>query len=228
MNLNTPALSRFYVRLATESHNCWATTAGGPVDCAGSAARMLVGHPGLRQRRRRHAGRSRRWSYPRRCTLYAGTIASGNNRYDGDASHAGSSRKAAAPRPIDTSGVDPAINLTVSGNTTWDGGWGIDLRHRRGEGAGSTATSSKLYNSIANNGQYQRRAVGGSGQCDADGRLHGVATRAAHRRATSRWRRTRCSTRPMAAVRDRFERRAAADHGRDQHERAGGAAASWS
>jgi hypothetical protein len=36
MNLNSPALSRFYVRLATESHNCWPTTPGGPVKFPGS------------------------------------------------------------------------------------------------------------------------------------------------------------------------------------------------
>ena len=83
INLNTPNLSRFYVRLATESHNCWATTPGGPVDCAGSAARMLAAiqafangvpvtpvDPSL--------------VVSRALTLYAGTVASGNNRYDGD------------------------------------------------------------------------------------------------------------------------------------------------
>ena len=42
INLNTPALSRFYVRLATEIAQLLGATPGGPVDCAGSAARMLA------------------------------------------------------------------------------------------------------------------------------------------------------------------------------------------
>jgi len=95
---NTPALSRFYVRLATESHNCWATTPGGPVDCAGSAARMLSAiqafangvavtpvDPSL--------------VVSRALTLYAGTVASGNNRFDGDIIARWMFKEGTAPRP---------------------------------------------------------------------------------------------------------------------------------
>ena len=153
MNLNSPALSRFYVRLATESHNCWATTPGGPVDCAGSAARMLSAiqafangvavtpvDPSL--------------VVSRALTLYAGTVASGNNRFDADVIARWMFKEGTGTTAFDTSGVDPAINLTVSGNTSWDSAWGLIFGTGGAKAQGTTATSSKIYNSIANNGQY--------------------------------------------------------------------------
>ena len=35
---------------------------------------------------------------------------------------------------IDTSGVEPALNLTLSGDVHWVGGWGINVRRRQGAG----------------------------------------------------------------------------------------------
>ncbi len=153
MNLNTPNLSRFYVRLATESHNCWATTPGGPVDCAGSAAKMLAAIQAFAN------------GVPvtpvdptlvvsRALTLYAGTVASGNNRFDGDVIARWMFKEGTGSTAFDTSGVDPAINLTISGDTTWDTAWGLIFGPGGAKAQGSTATSSKIYNAIAQSGQY--------------------------------------------------------------------------
>ena len=38
----------------------------------------------------------------------------------------------------DTSGVDPSADLTISGNVTWAGGWGINV----GAGGKAQATTS--------------------------------------------------------------------------------------
>jgi hypothetical protein len=153
INLNTPTLSRFYVRLATESHNCWATTPGGPVDCAGSAARMLAAIQAYAN------------AVPvtpvdptlvvsRALTLYAGTVASGNNRFDGDVIARWLFKENSGTTAFDTSGVDPAINLTLSGNTTWDSAWGLIFGTGGAKAQGTTATSSKIYSAIAASGQY--------------------------------------------------------------------------
>lgn len=153
MNLNSPNLSRFYVRLGTESHNCWATTPGGPVDCAGSAAKMLAAIQAFA------AGVPVTPVDPtlvvsRALGLYDGTVASGNNRYDGDVIARWLFKEGTGTTAFDTSGVDPAINLTISGNTTWDSAWGLILGTGGAKAQGSTATSSKIYSSIAQSGQY--------------------------------------------------------------------------
>ena len=43
INLDTPTLSRFDVRLHDESHNCWAAPGDSAVSCPKSAAAMLSG-----------------------------------------------------------------------------------------------------------------------------------------------------------------------------------------
>jgi cytochrome c553 len=153
ISLNDPPLSRFYVRLATESHNCWATTPGGPVDCPGSAARMLTAIQNFAN------------GVPvtpvdptlvvsRALTLYAGTIASGNNRYDADTIARWMFKEGSGSVAYDTSGVDPAINLTVSGNTSWDSAWGLIFGTGGAKAQGTTATSDKLYTALTASGQY--------------------------------------------------------------------------
>ncbi len=153
INLNDPPLSRFYVRLATESHNCWATTPGGPVDCPGSAAAMLAAIQAYAN------------AVPvtpvdptlvvsRALTLYAGTVASGNDRYDADIIARWMFKEGSGSTAFDTSGVDPAINLTLSGNTSWDSAWGLIFGTGGAKAQGSTATSSKIYSAISTTGQY--------------------------------------------------------------------------
>jgi hypothetical protein len=153
MNLNDPTLSRFYVRLGTESHNCWATTPGGPVDCAGSAARMLAAIQAFAN------------GVPvtpvdptlvisKALLLTDGTVASGNGRFDGDVIARWTFKEGTGVTAYDTSGVDPGMDLTISGNTTWVGGWGLDFGSPGGKAQASTATSSKLYNRITPNGAY--------------------------------------------------------------------------
>jgi hypothetical protein len=153
INLNDPPLSRFYVRLATESHNCWPTTPGGPVDCPGSAAQMLTALQAFAN------------GVPvtpvdptlvvsRALTLYAGTVASGNNRYDADIIARWMFKEGTGSTAFDTSGVDPAINLTVSGNTSWDSAWGLIFGTGGAKAQGSTATSAKLYTALTASGEY--------------------------------------------------------------------------
>jgi concanavalin A-like lectin/glucanase superfamily protein len=153
INLNSPPLSRFYVRLSTESHNCWATTPGGPVDCAGSAAAMLAAIQAFAN------------AVPvtpvdptlivsRALTLYDGTVASGNDRYDADIIARWMFKEGTGSTAFDTSGVDPAANLTLSGNTSWDSAWGLIFGTGGAKAQASTATSSKLYSSISQSGQY--------------------------------------------------------------------------
>jgi hypothetical protein len=148
IDLNTPTNSVFYLRLAQQSHNCW----GNPVNCPASAAVMLSALQA-------YAG-----SIPispvdptlvvsKALSLTQGTVASGANRYDAHAIAKWEFKEGTGTIAYDTSGVDPGMDLTLSGNTAWVGGWGVSFGVN-GRAQASTATSSKLYNKLTASAQY--------------------------------------------------------------------------
>jgi len=57
---------------------------------------------------------------------------------------------------FDTSGVEPALNLTLSGDADWVGGWGIDMVS--GKAQGSTSASKKLRDQLASTNEYSIEA----------------------------------------------------------------------
>jgi hypothetical protein len=62
---------------------------------------------------------------------------------------------------VDTSGVDPAINLNFSGDVTWYGGWGITIGAGAagpGKAQGSTGTSRKLHDVLVDSGEFSIEA----------------------------------------------------------------------
>ena len=69
---------------------------------------------------------------------------------------------------FDTSGVSPALDLTLSGNVDWVGGWGIDLGPAgeneqgfmipAGKAQGSTTASRKLHTLLTASGEYSIEA----------------------------------------------------------------------
>lgn len=149
MDLDAPADSRFVVKLAAELHNCWDN------DCAGSAAGMqaaiqafadtvplteidaaLVTSNALR--------------------LFDGTIASGGNRYEAAQVALWEFKTGQGITAFDTSGVEPAINLTFSGDVQWFGGWGITIVD--GKAQGTTTASKKLHDLIRATGEYSIEA----------------------------------------------------------------------
>ena len=145
MDLDDPASSRFVVRLRSEFHNCW------DVGCAAAAQEMedaiqafadtvplteldpaLVNSKALR--------------------IVDGTIASGGNRFEGNQIALWEFKTGTGTTAFDTSGVDPAIDLTLSGDVTWFGGWGITIND--GKAQGTTTASKKLHDLITATGEY--------------------------------------------------------------------------
>jgi hypothetical protein len=144
INLDQPALSRLVVRLRNEFHNCWS-------DCAANATTMenairdfsnqvsivpldasLVLSKALR--------------------LTDGTVASGGNRYTSNTIGLWEFKTGTGSVAYDTSGVEPALNLNLSGDVSWVGGWGINVRS--GKAQGSTSASKKLSDLIRSTGEY--------------------------------------------------------------------------
>jgi hypothetical protein len=148
IDLNTPTNSILYIRLALQSHNCW----GNPVNCPASAATMLAALQAYA------SGIAISPVDPtlvvsKALTLTQGTIASGANRYDAHAIAKWEFKEGSGTIAYDTSGVDPGMDMTLSGNTGWVGGWGVSFG-ANGRAQASTATSSKLYNKLSASGQY--------------------------------------------------------------------------
>ena len=164
MDLDDPANSRFVLRLRNEFHNCWVTQQGGAPDCAGSAQRMedaiaaFAAQVPLTQ-----VDPSLLTS--KALTLYEGTVASGGNRYETSivalyefktGADCGDSITGACATAFDTSAVDPAMDLHLSGNVKWQGGWGLNFAG--GKAQASTAASSKLRTLINATGEYSIEA----------------------------------------------------------------------
>jgi len=152
INIDLPAQSRFVVRLRDEFHNCWAAPPATSTDCAGSAAAMQARiqqfaddipaptvNPNL--------------VTSKALTLYDGTVAAGGNRFDSNLIALYEFKTGSGTIAYDTSGVEPALNLTLSNGDMWVGGWGINIRAGQ-KAQGSTTASKKLADQIKASGEF--------------------------------------------------------------------------
>jgi len=148
INLDTPADSRLVVRQRDEFHNCW-------TDCSQSAAIMQAAIQDFADRVPLTQV-DPQLVLSKALTLYEGTVASGGNRYDNAAIALYEFKTGTGTVAYDTSGVEPALNLTLTGSVTWVGGWGIDIRG--GKAQGTTTSSRKLHDLIGATGEYSIEA----------------------------------------------------------------------
>lgn len=144
IDLDDPANSRLVVRLRNEFHNCWD-------NCVSNATEMetqILAMAGQIQPTQVDPT----LTVSKALTLFDGTIASGGNRYEANQIALWEFKSGAGSTAFDTSGVDPAINLTLSGDVEWFGGWGINVKS--GKAQGSTTASRKLHDMIKATGEY--------------------------------------------------------------------------
>ena len=147
INLDNPSASRLVVRLRDEFHNCW-----GVAGCAANAQTMLDAvnafanaipvtniEPGL--------------LISKGLTLYDGTVAAGGNRYEAATIAKYEFKTGMGNIAYDTSGHEPALNLTLSGDVTWVGGWGINVK-LGGKAQGTASSSKKLTDLIKSTGEF--------------------------------------------------------------------------
>ncbi len=148
INLDLPEESRLVLRLRNEFHNCWS-------DCSQNAAEM------------EQAIRSFADQIPlsqidaslvlsKALALYDGTVASGGSRHDSALVALYEFKTGTGTIAYDTSGVEPALNLNMSGDVAWVGGWGVNVR--AGKLQGPTSSSRKLHDLITASGEYSIEA----------------------------------------------------------------------
>jgi hypothetical protein len=141
--------SRFYQRLLTDNHNCWD-------NCASDAAQMLAQIQAFAQSLT-PSNIDPSLVVSKALTLTQGTVASGANRYDADTIAKYEFQTGSGYTAYDTSGIDPAADLTISGDVLWAGGWGITVG-AGGKAQASTSASSKIYNLIQATGEFSVEA----------------------------------------------------------------------
>jgi hypothetical protein len=152
INLDNPAASRLVVRLRDEFHNCWTGPPGANLSCTDNASTMLAAvtafsdpipvtnvDPGL--------------LISKGLTLYDGTVAAGGNRFETFTIAKYEFKTGEFFTVYDTSGVEPALNLTMSGDVTWVGGWGLNVK-AGGKAQGTAAGSKKLSDLIKSTGEF--------------------------------------------------------------------------
>lgn len=162
INLDSPADSRLVVRLRQEFHNCWDPKGTGSTNCADSADAMEAAITAFAASVPLSTVDAS-WVISKAMTLPDGQIASGGTRDDSSTIALYEFKAGAGSDTIyDTSGVEPALNLSLYGTEdidySWVGGWGIEFKTSAGKAQGTTAASKKLRDRIVASGEYSIEA----------------------------------------------------------------------
>ncbi len=145
INLDTPSLSRLVVRLRDESHNCWSNCAANATTMLNAITAFANGIPLTQVDPTLVVSKA--------LTMYDGTVASGGSRHETNSIARYFFKEGTGSVANDTSGVEPAANLTLSGSVSWSGGWGLSVA-AGGKAQATTTTSRKLSDRIKASGEY--------------------------------------------------------------------------
>jgi mono/diheme cytochrome c family protein len=146
--------SRLVLRLRDEHHNCWS-------DCRANATQMLAAintlsgaitfdpiDPSL--------------VLSKALTMYEGTVASGGNRFENSQIALYEFKTGSGATAFDTSGVDPAADLEITGATQtdyeWVGGWGVMFKTRNSRAFAQPGPSRKFQQLIGATGEFSVEA----------------------------------------------------------------------
>lgn len=149
MNLDAPANSRFVLRLRNEFHNCWTSSCGSDGQTMEDAITAFSQGIDLTQV-------DTTLVTSKALKLTDGTLASGGNRYEDAQIALWEFKTGTGSVAFDTSGVDPAVDLNLSQQVTWYGGWGITTNGGRAQG--TTTASKKLYDVLQESGEFSIEA----------------------------------------------------------------------
>lgn len=148
VNLDVPADSRLVLRLRNEFHNCWSDCASDANQMEAAIATLADGVPITAVDASLVLSKALR--------LGDGITASGGSRYEANVIALWEFKTGQGGTAYDTSGVEPALNLNLSGDVTWVNGWGIEIVNGKAQGA--TAASKKLHDLIKATGEYSIEA----------------------------------------------------------------------
>lgn len=153
MRLDAPAESRLVQRLASEGHNCWSDDCQADADAMAQAIAAFADSipvteidPDL--------------VVSKALGLGDGIVASNGGRVDSHIIAKYEFKTGKDSIAYDTSGVEPAANLNLSGDVEWMSSWGIRLNSSGADGKAQAATngSRKLHELLTATGEYSIEA----------------------------------------------------------------------
>jgi hypothetical protein len=158
IDLDNPANSRFVLRLRQESHNCWNLCDDGDLDFTDSDDSGMM--------------QDRITTLANLVTSMAlglpnGIIAASGGRHERNMIAIWEFKTGSGNQAYDTSGVEPSLNLTLSGDYNWVGGWGVAFVD--GKAQGSTTASAKLHDLITATGEFSIEMWAAPGNVSQDG-----------------------------------------------------------
>ncbi|MFV2058427.1 MAG: LamG domain-containing protein, partial [Thiohalomonadales bacterium] len=157
IDINVIEKSRIYLRLQNDAHNCWST-------CTANAAEVLAAIKVFSDQISVPAALPNGWVTSKALTLGDGQVVSGGVRYEPNIVAKYEFKEGSGTVARDTSGIVPAIDLTLFGNVKWVSGWGVQfLPALPGKGvsrlmSGSVTESRKLLDMIIPNGEFSIEA----------------------------------------------------------------------
>lgn len=160
IDLETPDNSRFVDRLGSEFHNCWTNSCTADAEAMRAAIATFADSitpdqidPTL--------------VTSKALKLTDGIISSAGGRFESNAIALYEFKTGSGNTVFDTSGVEPSLNLTLSGDYSWVGGWGVAFTD--GKAQGSTTASRKLHDLIKATNEYAIEAWVVPGNVTQDG-----------------------------------------------------------
>lgn len=148
INLDDPEKSRLVVRLGKEFHNCWSNcqsdsnTMQSAIESLSNDIPVVEISPEL--------------VVSKALLLTDGIVASSGGRFESDIIALYQFKTGEGRIAYDTSGISPAANLTLTGDVTWLGSWGLSFIN--GKAQASTANSKKLHDLITSTGEFSVEA----------------------------------------------------------------------
>jgi hypothetical protein len=148
INLDTPQHSRFVARL-TETHRCWD-------DCNHNAEEMQQAITAMANAITPTTVDLSRVVASRALSLPEGIVANSGGRFESNIIALYEFKTGEGTTAYDSSGIDPLLHLTLTGDVEWVGGWGIKINNGKAQGA--TTNSAKLNDLITATGEYSLEA----------------------------------------------------------------------
>lgn len=148
INLDDPNSSRLVMRLANEFHNCWSNCTSDAAEMSQAIANFAAAIPVTEVDPTLVVSRA--------IGLPDGIVASAGGRVESNVIALYEFKNDSLQTAFDTSGVEPALDLNLTGNVQRVGGWGIRITD--GKAQGSTSSSKKLYDLIRATGEFSIEA----------------------------------------------------------------------
>lgn len=139
INLDNVELSRFVARLGNEFHNCWSNCTQNAQEMRSAIQKIADAVPAATLDAKLVPSKALR--------LPDGLVASSGGRFERNQIAFYQFKTGEGALAYDTSGIEPAANLTLQGDISWITGWGIQINSGRAQ---ATTTASKKLSQLIN------------------------------------------------------------------------------